>query len=155
MSESCQYIPIEKVFEMSQKLLNAGGYLMMCDASSLIGTQASCPKAAMTTTNFCGWRSLARSRDRFREAISLETIRKSLEIANDWADKILLGADILTEKFRQRNPFLWKIACWFGHGKYEKASYKARFAGPGQVCGSQEIRVLPVQADRLSNLSSG
>ena len=30
MSESCQYIPIEKVFEMSQKLLNAG-YLMICD----------------------------------------------------------------------------------------------------------------------------
>ena len=48
-------------------------------------------------------------------------IRKTLEIADDWAEKILLGADILTEKFRERNPFLWKIISWFGRSKYEKA----------------------------------
>ena len=48
-------------------------------------------------------------------------IRKTLEIADLWVEKILLGGDIMTEKFRDRNPFIWKILKWLFGAKYEKA----------------------------------
>lgn len=120
MSESCQYIPIEKVFEMSQKLLNPGGYLMICDYFVVDQDAGELSKSGHDYNEFLRVAEFSPFEIVSRRDITSD-IRKSLEIASEWADKILLGADILTEKFRQRNPFLWKIACWFGHGKYEKA----------------------------------
>ena len=120
MSESCQYIPIDKVFEKSQKLLNRGGHLMICDYFVVDQEAGELSKSGHDYSEFMQVAEFSPFEIVSQRDITPD-IRKSLEIASEWADKILLGADILTEKFRQRNPLLWKIACWFGRGKYEKA----------------------------------
>jgi MPBQ/MSBQ methyltransferase len=120
MSESCQYIPLDKVFEVAQQALNPKGYLMVCDYFVLDQNAGELSKSGQDYNEF-----LKKAEESAFEIVSRRDItpdiRKTLEIADDWAEKILLGADILTEKFRERNPFLWKIVKWFGRSKYEKA----------------------------------
>lgn len=120
MSESCQYIPIDKVFEVAAKALAPNGHLMVCDYFVLDQDAGELSKSGHDYNDF-----LAKAESSPFEIVArrdiTQDIRKTLEIADDWAGKILLGADILTEKFRSRNPFLWKILKWFGSSKYEKA----------------------------------
>ncbi len=120
MSESCQYIPIEKVFEVAQRALKPGGHLMVCDYFVLNQNAGELSKSGHDYNQFLEQASESSFEIAHRRDIT-QDIRKTLEIADDWAEKILLGAEILTEKFRARNPFLWRVVKWFGARKYDKA----------------------------------
>lgn len=120
MSESCQYIPLDKVFEVAQKALNPKGYLMVCDYFVLDQNAGELSKSGHDYSEFLEKAAQSAFEIVKRRDITPD-IRKTLEIADDWAEKILLGADILTEKFRERNPFLWKVVKWLGRRKYERA----------------------------------
>jgi SAM-dependent methyltransferase len=120
MSESCQYIPMEKVFEVAAAALKPGGYLMVCDYFVLDPNAGELSRSGHDYDAFLETANKSRFDILQRRDITPD-IRKTLEIADEWADKILLGGDILTEKIRERNPFLWKIACWLFGAKYEKA----------------------------------
>ncbi len=120
MSESCQYIPIDRVFEVAAKSLKPGGYLMVCDYFVLDQNAGELSKSGHDYDAFLKGVVDSPFEIETRRDVTPD-IRKTLEIADDWAEKILLGADILTEKFRNRNPFLWKLAQRFFGKKYEKA----------------------------------
>ncbi len=120
MSESCQYIPIDKVFEVAANALKPGGHLIVCDYFVLDPEAGELSRSGHDYDAFLETAEKSAFEIAGRRDITPD-IRKTLEIANEWADKILLGADILTEKFRERNPFLWKIACKLFGSKYDKA----------------------------------
>ena len=120
MSESCQYIPMKKVFEVAAAALKPNGYLMVCDYFVLDPNAGELSRSGHDYDVFLETAENSRFEIVGQRDITPD-IRKTLEIADEWADKILLGGDILTEKIRERNPFLWKIACWLFGSKYEKA----------------------------------
>jgi len=133
MSESCQYIPLDRIFEVAQKALNPNGYLMVCDYFVLDENAGELSKSGHGYNAFLEKAKQSSFEIVQRRDITQE-VRKTLEIADDWAEKILLGADILTERFRERNPFLWKIAKWLGRDKYEKALSQRVLLNADQFC---------------------
>jgi SAM-dependent methyltransferase len=120
MSESCQYIPIDKVFEVATKALKPGGHLMVCDYFVLDQNAGELSKSGHDYDAFLAKAEESRFEIVKRRDVTPD-IRKTLEIADDWTDKILLGADIFTERFREKNPFIWKILVWLFGKKYQKA----------------------------------
>jgi len=119
MSESCQYIPIDKVFEVAAKALKPGGHLMVCDYFVLDQNAGELSKSGHDYDAFLAEAEASPFEIVKRRDVTPD-IRKTLEIADDWADKILLGAEIFTEKFRERNPFIWKVLVKLFGSKYEK-----------------------------------
>lgn len=120
MSESCQYIPIDKVFDVAAKALKLGGHLMVCDYFVLDQNAGELSKSGHDYEAFMAKAEASRFEIVKRRDVTPD-IRKTLEIADGWTDKILLGADIFTEKFREKNPFIWKILVWLFGKKYQKA----------------------------------
>jgi len=144
MSESCQYIPMDKVFEVAQQALNPRGYLMVCDYFVLDHNAGELSKSGHDYNEFLKKAEESAFEIVSRRDITLD-IRKTLEIADEWAEKILLGADILTEKFRERNPFLWKIVKWFGISKYEKLLSQKVLIDADKFCAFKKYEFLLFQ----------
>ncbi len=119
MSESCQYIPLERVFDVAGKALRSGGHLMICDYFVKDGATGVLAKSGHNYTLFkqtaeTSGLAIVKHRD-----ITKETA-KTLEIAKLWAEKILLGADILSEKVRYKHARTWKFLCWLFRKKINR-----------------------------------
>lgn len=101
MSESCQYIPLDRLFPVARQALAPGGALILCDyfvkdgASGIMAKSGHPYPAFLKAVEASGFNIVAR-RDITRETAV------TLDLAKLWANQILLGADILTEKARSR-----------------------------------------------------
>ena len=121
MSESCQYIPLDSVFEVAKKALKEGGHLMVCDYFVKDTAKGVLSRSGHNYTNFkktaeASELEIVKHRDITKEAA------KTLEIAKLWAEKILLGADILSEKIRYKHARSWKFLCWLFRKKINRVN---------------------------------
>lgn len=125
MSESAQYIPLQKLFDVAAKALRRGGYLMVCDyfilnhARGIMAKSGHNRDAFMDAAGKNGF-NLLESRD-----ITNETA-KTLEMADNFCDRALLGVDIATEKIRNRYPCLTRLTLRLLRRKIRKLSEERR-----------------------------
>ncbi len=125
MSESAQYIPLPKLFDVAAKALSGGGYLMVCDyfvlnhARGIMAKSGHNLDAFMEAAGRHGF-NLLESRD-----ITSETA-KTLEMADSFCDRALLALDIATEKIRNRYPGLTRLALRLLRGKIAKLNDERR-----------------------------
>ena len=105
MSESAQYIPLERLFNGAAAALRPDGYLLLSDYFVLDQARGILAKSGHNYERFLavadkkGFRLIA-NRDITGEVL------KTLELAKTTAAKIQLALEIGTEKFRDRYP-LW------------------------------------------------
>jgi SAM-dependent methyltransferase len=125
MSESAQYIPLQRLFDVAAKALRRGGYLMVCDYFVLNHARGIMAKSGHNLDAFMdaaatGGFNLLKSRD-----ITGETA-KTLELADDVCDRALLAVDIATEKIRRRRPALTRLVMRLLRGKIGKLTEERR-----------------------------
>lgn len=119
MSESAQYIIMDRLFETAKRSLKKGGFLMICDYFTIdqmskfykrSGHDLQIFKEKIKQSNF--------------KIVSEENITskvtKTLDIAKDFADRGILAVEILTEKPRIKHPYLSKFVLWFFRKKINK-----------------------------------
>lgn len=121
MSESGQYIPLDKLFDKAKEGLAPEGHLMVCDYFVTDPNAGILSKSGHPYQEFhkaaqeAGFEILAQ-RDITRECA------KTMDCAKLWAEKALLGFDIMSEKFRRRYPRLTKLIAWLFRKKISKAT---------------------------------
>ncbi|MBC2607626.1 class I SAM-dependent methyltransferase [Pelagicoccus albus] len=119
MSESCQYMPIRQVFETSSSALVSGGYLMVCDYfvvdkdAGILSESGHDRSRFLELARELGYK-VVKTRD-----MTLETAR-TLDMGKLIADRILLAAEIFSERFRQRNKFCYRFVRWLFRKRMKK-----------------------------------
>jgi SAM-dependent methyltransferase len=125
MSESAQYIPLKKLFDVAAKALRGGGYLMVCDyfvlnhARGIMAKSGHNLQAFMEAAGKYGF-NLLKSRD-----ITIETV-KTLEMADNVCNRAMLAVDIATEKIRKRHPCLTRLVLRLLRGKIRQLNQERR-----------------------------
>jgi SAM-dependent methyltransferase len=119
MSESAQYIKINRLFDAALKSLTKSGYLLICDYFVLNNHESILHKSG-------------HSYDLFKEKVNAykfkiltendltDRVLKTLDIAEDFAQRALKGLDIGTERIRKKHPYLTKFTLWLFRKKILK-----------------------------------
>lgn len=119
MSESCQYIPVNRVFENAMTALKPGGHLMICDyfvvdhEAGIMSKSGHCREAFLKAADESGYK-IVKQRD-----ITTET-SKTLDMGKLLADRILMAADMFTERFREKHSTCFKFVKWLFRKKIKK-----------------------------------
>lgn len=121
MSESSQYIPLQKLFKVAGQTLKPNGYLMVCDyfvqnhAQGIMAKSGHNYDAFLDTARESGFNVLE------SKNITNETA-KTLEMADNYCERALLAVDIATEKIRNRYPGLTGMVLRLLNKKISKLS---------------------------------
>jgi len=119
MSESCQYIPLDRLFVVAREALKPGGHLLICDYfvtdhnAGILSKSGHCHEGFLKAADGSGL-TVEKRQDITKEAA------KTLDVARLWAEKILLGAEILTSKSRARYPMVTRFLKWLFRKKARK-----------------------------------
>lgn len=119
MSESAQYIPIDRLFATARVNLKPGGLLIVCDYfvtdhdAGILSKSGHCFKAFVEGARSSGF-EIVEQRD-----ITKETAR-TLEMGKLLAERFLLGFDILTERFRERYRRTYAVLSWLARKKVRR-----------------------------------
>ncbi len=119
MSESCQYIPVNRVFENAAVALKSGGHLMICDYFVVDHDAGILSKSGHDRTAFLkaaednGYK-IVKERDITHEAA------KTLDMGKLIVDRFLMAADMFTERFREKHSWTFGFAKWLARKKIKK-----------------------------------
>jgi len=145
MSESCQYIPLSCLFKVARKTLKPGGRLILCDYFVTDQNAGILSKSGHDYTKFMDTATgsglkIIEQRDITKEAA------KTLDIAMLWADKILLGADILTTKVRAKHPKAAGFVKWLFRKKIKKAFDQRPLLDSDKFCAAKRYEFFVFQS---------
>ena len=146
MSESCQYIPLDRLFVVAIKALKPGGSLIICDYfvtnqnAGILSKSGHDYAKFMETAKNSGL-EIIEQRD-----ITKETA-KTLDIAMLWTDKILLGADILTAKVRAKHPTATRLIKWLFRKKIKKALDQKPLLDSEKFCAAKRYEFFIFQSE--------
>jgi|TARA_B110000503_G_scaffold142921_2_gene241640 MPBQ/MSBQ methyltransferase len=119
MSESSQYINIDKIFENSDQALKKDGLLMICDYFTLDGVSGEISKSGHNYKKFMN-RIDSSNFSLLADQDITDSITKTLDLGLDIVSKFLLALEILTEKIQGKRPYLKKIIFWLYRKKIAK-----------------------------------
>lgn len=121
MSESCQYIPLDRVMEKVKASLNPGGHLVICDYFVLDSARGVMAKSGH---NYNRFKQVAADAglQLLEEVDVTEEAARSLDLADDLAKRVLLAGDILTEKFRTKHPLATRLVFRLFRRKWNKVN---------------------------------
>jgi SAM-dependent methyltransferase len=144
MSESSQYIPLQKLFAVAGRALRSGGYLMICDYFVLENARGIMAKSGHNWDTFVATAqdngfTVRQSRD-----ITRETAR-TLEMADQFCDRMLLALDIATEKIRKRYPALTRLVMRLLRRKIDKLNDERRLINADLFSASKRYQFLLFQ----------
>jgi len=120
MSESCQYINIDKIFENAKRALKKGGYLMICDYFVLKNATGELSKSGHDYDDFMSHIESSDFKIITTKDIT-ESATKTLDFGKNYVERILTAIDIGTEKIRSRHPLFSKFILWLFRNKIEKS----------------------------------
>jgi 2-polyprenyl-3-methyl-5-hydroxy-6-metoxy-1,4-benzoquinol methylase len=121
MSESAQYIPLERLFENGRKHLRSDGHVMICDYFVMDNAHGVLAKSGHNLTMFR--KEAEKQGFKLQEEIDItEDIAKTLDLAKLLADRVLIGMNIMSEKFRKKHPILTKIIFRLFRKKWAKVN---------------------------------
>lgn len=125
MSESAQYISPESLLAKAAICLKRGGWLMICDyfvrdhATGIMaesGHKLTAFKAEATRQGF---------ELKAHEELT-NRVLPTLDLAAEWADRVALAADILSEDFRDKHPWITKLIAYRARQKITRLKEERR-----------------------------
>lgn len=109
MSESAQYIHLDKLFSNAAAVLKHQGYLMVCDYFTLDHARGIMAKSGHNRDHFL--RMAQKNHFEILQQLDItRDVLKTLRMAKYVADKAILALDIGTVKIRTRHPLLTRLA---------------------------------------------
>lgn len=119
MSESSQYIPLERLFENASRCLEPGGHLLVFDYFVRNHADGIFRKNGHNLDAF-----LAEAKQRGFELVEsddvTERVIKTLELAKSLSDKSVIAIDIATDRFRTRHRYCTRLVLWWFRKKIAK-----------------------------------
>lgn len=119
MSESCQYINIDKVFENSKRALKKDGYLMVCDYFVFNHASGVLKKSGHNLEEF-----LSKAKENNYRIVAekdiTDDVTKTLDLGKMLLDRALKGVEIVSERTREKYPRLVRFLLWLFRKKIEK-----------------------------------
>ena len=119
MSESAQYIPMDRLFAIAKKALKPEGRLIVCDYFVVDQNAGILSQSGHDYQTFLDKSSHNGFHVTQRQDITVSAA-KTLDMGKLIADRILLGLDIFTERFREKNKQLYRFICWLFRKKIKK-----------------------------------
>ena len=116
MSESSQYIKLNKLFAVAKQALHNCKYLLVCDYFVLNEAKGIQKKSGHNYDSFMEQASLNGFKLISEQDITNDVL-KTLDIGKNLVEKILLALDIGTEKVRKKHPNLNKSIMWLFRNK--------------------------------------
>lgn len=120
MSESCQYIPLNQLFERVKQTLADDGVWVVCDYFPHTGATGKLAKSGHNIDEFL---RLAESHgfELTQQQDITDNITPTLELGKDFVNRCLIAADLGLEKAKTKHPLLLKILHRFFGKKINKA----------------------------------
>ncbi|MCK5078017.1 MAG: class I SAM-dependent methyltransferase [Calditrichia bacterium] len=119
MSESAQYLKIDKLFKVAKEALNENCYLMVCDYFVLNNAVGIFKKSGHNYEQF-----LNQAKDEgftlVNEKDITNDVTKTLDMGKMCVEKLMLALEIVTEKIRRRHPHVTRFLKWKFRKKIEK-----------------------------------
>ncbi|MFC2170410.1 class I SAM-dependent methyltransferase [Calditrichota bacterium] len=145
MSESAQYVNMEKLFENARQCLKPNGYLMVCDYFVLENATGLLGKSGHNYDRFMELVEKIEFTVVSNEDIT-DSVTKTLDIAKDALDRVLLAVDIATEKVRRKRPRLSRYVLWMFRKKIEKGKRQIELLDSAEFKKNKTYRFLLLQA---------
>lgn len=144
MSESAQYINIDKLFVNTKRLLNKKGYLIVCDYFVLKNTMGIHSKSGHDYENFM---DIAKSNGFvvLTENDITESVLKTLDLGKDFINRALLAGDIGTEGIRRKHPYLSRLFFWPFKKKFEKLKQQIQLLDSREFKNNKTYRFILFQ----------
>ena len=111
MSESGQYIPLERLFRVAAACLSPGGYLINIDYFVLPAARGVLAKSGHPLDAY-RQQAVDNGFDETRNLDISKQIAKTLDLARLLVERGLLALDIATEKFRRKHPLVTRLTGW-------------------------------------------
>lgn len=120
MSESAQYIPLPQLFEKAKQVLKPNGYILLSDYFVLDNASGLLAKSGHPLNKFVELSNQQGFETIYEEDIT-DRVAKTLDLAKYILEKyVLRSLELITEKFKQRKPFLFRLVKWFLRKKIVK-----------------------------------
>jgi len=124
MSESAQYINMEKLFQNARQALKQDGYLMICDYFVFKNATGEISKSGHVFEAF--YRLFEKYNFSIIAAEDITPrITPTLDMGKDIADRVLIALEIGTEKFRNKHPLITRMFFRLFKKKIEKAKLQS------------------------------
>ena len=146
MSESAQYINIDKIFENAKRALKEGGYLMICDYFVLKNASGVLSKSGHDYEVFIN-RLKNSSFNLVLENDITESVTKTLDIGMDLVERVIKGLEIGTEKIRERHPYISRFLLWLFKGKIEKLERQIQLLNSKEFKKNKTYRFILLQTN--------
>lgn len=112
MSESSQYIPLLRLFDVARKSIKLYGYLLVCDYFVINNAIGPLSKSGHPLEKFLNMAEQFGFKINHEEDIT-DRVTKTLDVAKHFVEKYVIpSVDIATEKIRERRPYLFYFMCW-------------------------------------------
>lgn len=111
MSESAQYIPMDRLFAVARKALKPNGHLIVCDYFVTDHDAGILSKSGHDYDSFLESASRSEFKIVSRRDITKEAA-KTLDMGKLLAERILLGFEIFTERFKSKNARIYGFVKW-------------------------------------------
>ncbi len=144
MSESAQYISIEKIFENAKRSLKQSGYLMICDyfvltnAVGPFGNSGHDYEVFMNHVKTNGLTVIS-------EDDITESVTKSLDLGKSLIERALLGLEIVTEKARDRHRHVSRFLLWLFKKKIAKLQQQFQLLDSSEFKKNKTYRFMLLQ----------
>ena len=147
MSESAQYISLEKIFENAKRALKNDGYLMICDYFLLKNAFGEISKSGHDYEIFM---NQIKNYDFtvITEDDITESVTKTLDISKDFVERAFKGLEIVTEKVRGKHPHMSNLLFWLFKKKIEKLNKKIQLLDSNEFKKNKTYRFILLQANK-------
>ena len=146
MSESAQYISMEKIFENAKRALKNDGYLMICDYFLLKNALGELNKSGH---NYEVFMNQIKNNDfiLIAEDDITESVTKTLDLAKDFVERVFKGLEIGTEKIRVKHPHMNNFLFWLFKKKIEKLNQEIQLLDSHEFKKNKTYRFILLQVN--------
>ncbi len=146
MSESCQYIDIDKIFENVRRSLKKNGYWMICDYFVLDEATGELSRSGHNYNDFMK-RVAKEGFTVVSEEDITEKVLKTLDLGKDFLEKSMIALDIGTEKIRNKHPYLSKLVKWLFRNKIEKSTKQIELLDSDKFRNNKKYQFILLQVN--------
>jgi len=147
MSESSQYIKLNKLFVVAKQALHKNGYLLVCDYFVRNDVKGFHSKSGHNFDSFMEQASLNGFKLISEQNITKDVL-KTLDIGKELAEKAILTVNIGTEKTRIKHPYLSKFVLWLFRNKIEYNKKQLELLDSEKFIKNKTYRFLLFQLNR-------
>lgn len=146
MSESSQYINIEKIFENAKRALKKNGYLMICDYLVLKNSSGELSKSGHDYETFMNHIKNSDFTVVAENDIT-DSVMPTLDFGKNLIKKIFKALEIGTEKTRDKHPYVNSFLSWVFKKKLNKVKQQVELLDSDEFKKNKTYRFILLQVN--------